>query len=56
MGVVIVTSTQIEQLREAAVAAGDYKLVELCDRAQDGDEAALRECARLIEEAEADDG
>lgn len=59
-----ITDKQIRELREGAMAAGDYAQVDICDRAlasdtvdQDGHEIALadwtreearEECARVI--------
>jgi hypothetical protein len=46
-----VTTEQIEALRSEAGAAGDREQVTVCDRALAGDEAAIRECARVIRAA-----
>ena len=64
-----ITTEQIKALRAEAVAHGDYRQADICDRAlatdtidQDGNEIALadwsqdearEECARVIAEAEA---
>lgn len=48
-----ITSEQIEDLRAEAKAYGDQEQVEICDRAIKGDEAALEECARVIDAAQA---
>ena len=42
------TDTQLEALRTEAGQAGDLAQVALCDRALDGDAAALAACARVI--------
>lgn len=49
----MVTDEQIEALRSEAGVAGDLAQVAVCDRALDGDEAARRECQRVIDEARA---
>lgn len=46
-----ITDSQIRALRSEAGVAGDEKQVAICDRALDGDEAARRECARVIADA-----
>ena len=64
-----ITDRQIRRLREGAIAAGDYDLCDLCDRAladdtvdQDGNEIPFAEmsredarlaCAKAIADAEA---
>jgi hypothetical protein len=48
-----VTTAQIRALRTEAAQAGDQAQVEICDRALDGDEAAVAECARVIAAAQA---
>lgn len=48
-----VTDEQIATLRREAAVAGDDRMVAVCERAQDGDAVARRECARVIAEAEA---
>lgn len=47
------TTTQLRALRTEASQAGDLAQVTLCDRALDGDTAALVECARVIADAQA---
>lgn len=47
------TTDQIRQLRTEAGQAGDLSQVALCDKALAGDEAARRECAEVISDAEA---
>lgn len=49
---VAVTDEQIGQLRTEAGEHGDLEQVALCDRALSGDDAARRECERVIEDAE----
>ena len=44
---------QIETLRAEAGAAGDSEMVAICDRALDGDEDAILECAEDIDDARA---
>lgn len=53
---VAVTDEQIGQLRTEAGEHGDLEQVALCDRALSGDDAARRECERVIEDAEGMDG
>lgn len=48
-----ITTTQIEALRTSAAEAGDLDMVQVCDRALAGDEAALIECERVITDAQA---
>lgn len=48
-----ITEQQISNLRDEAGQAGDLAQVALCDRALDGDDAAIAECARAISEAQA---
>lgn len=50
---ITITTEQIQTLRSEAAEAGDAKQVEICDRAIDGDAAAIRECARVIADAAA---
>lgn len=45
--------TDIRKLSTEAATAGDLAMVAICDRALDGDEAAIAECARVIAEAAA---
>lgn len=47
------TSEQIEQLKQEAAQAGNLAQVEICERALDGDESAVRECERVVREAAA---
>ena len=47
------TDAQIEALRAEAGAAGDLTMVEICDRALDGDTEARRNVARVIADAQA---
>lgn len=47
------TDDQIRTLSTEAAVAGDMEQVQICDRALDGDEAARRECVRVIRSAEA---
>ena len=47
------TDDAIAALRVEAAAAGDDRQVSLCNRALDGQSAALRECARVIADAAA---
>jgi hypothetical protein len=49
----IITLQQVERLRVQAAEAGDTEQVAICNRAIDGDESAVRECARVIRDAEA---
>lgn len=44
-------STRIRELRTEAGQAGDMEMVAICDRALDGDEEAIAECARVMAEA-----
>lgn len=48
-----ITDSQIRNLRTEAATAGDAEQVAICDRALDGDEAAIRECERVIRAAQA---
>lgn len=48
-----ISDSAIRRLRDEAGAAGDLEQVSLCDRALDGDDAALIECARVIADAQA---
>jgi hypothetical protein len=50
-----ITVEQIETLRAEAASAGDTAQVAICDRATDGDDSAIAECARVINEARAQD-
>ena len=47
------TTSEIRTLRTEAAAAGDQAMVEICDRAIDGDAAAIAECERVQAEAAA---
>lgn len=49
------TTSEIRTLKIEAAAAGDQAMVEICDRAIDGDAAALAECERVQAEAAAQD-
>jgi hypothetical protein len=42
---------QIRALRDDAGVAGDLEMVAVCERAIDGNEAARRECARVLRDA-----
>jgi len=44
-----ITNEQIEDLQHKAAQHADASLVDLCDLALAGDEAAIAECAREIE-------
>lgn len=46
-------ASQVRALRAEAALAGDTAQVEICDRAMNGDREALRECVRVINDAEA---
>jgi len=48
------TDTQIETLRAEAGQHGDLDMVAVCARALAGDQAALAECVRVIQLAEAE--
>lgn len=39
----------LHQLRSEAAAAGDWKQVDLCTKAIDGDEAAMAECVKAVQ-------
>lgn len=45
------TPDAIRSLRTSAGAAGDLAQVSICDRALDGDEAAIVECGNVIADA-----
>jgi len=47
------TRKQIIQLSNEAAEAGDQLQVEICNAALDGDDAAITECGRVIDEARA---
>jgi len=47
------SNEQIKALRKEAGAAGDYEMVEVCDRALAGDDAAIAECEKIIADAKA---
>lgn len=49
----MVTDEQVEELRQEAYDAGDFKLQQLCDRALQGDAGARVQCGRWIEDAKA---
>ena len=40
-------------LRREAAEAGDWEMVDICDRALDGEDEALVECERVLEGARA---
>ncbi len=48
-----ITTEQIEALSFEAGCAGDTEMVAICERAIDGEEAAIKECVKAIREAEA---
>jgi hypothetical protein len=48
-----ITDAQISNLRAEAGNAGDLDMVAICDAALEGDEAAIKECVRVISDAEA---
>jgi hypothetical protein len=48
-----ITTDQIEALRQESGEAGDSEQVAICDRALAGNQDALRECFRVINEARA---
>ena len=50
-GMKMISDKQIEALKNEAAVAGDLAMVRTCDRALDGDESALRDCARVIADA-----
>lgn len=47
------TIRSIRSLRNEAAAHGDHEQFEICDRALAGDASAVRECARVIADAAA---
>ena len=49
------TRDQIEAMRTEAGTAGDYAMVETCDRAIDGDAAAMATIRRAMSDAAAMD-
>lgn len=49
----LLTDEQIDRLHTEAGNAGDERMARICERALDGDEAAKRECARVIADAAA---
>lgn len=53
-----ISDEKIEALRSEAGEHGDLDMVEICDNALGGDEHALRECQRVLDDAAAmaDDG
>lgn len=48
-----ITDQNLRQLRSEALSAGDELQVELCNKALSGDVFAREECARVIENARA---
>ena len=50
-----INDSDIRQLRDEASQAGDVAQVAICNRALIGVEAAIGECVRVINEAEAMD-
>lgn len=48
-----VSKKQIKSLKEEAKAAGDTKMVKICDRALKGDKNAISDCEDVIDEAKA---
>lgn len=46
-----ITYEQIQALRDEAAQAGDFEQVTICDLALEGDEVAIAECGRVIDEA-----
>ncbi len=50
-----ITDSQISTLSDEAGAHGDLEMVAICERALAGDEAAVAECVRVIQSAEAED-
>lgn len=48
------TEARIESLQQSSAQAGDEAQVELCTAALDGDAAALAECQRVLDEADAE--
>lgn len=46
-----ITKAQIEKLSDEAGEAGDLEQVAICDKALEGDAAAVAECARVIADA-----
>jgi len=51
-----ITTAQISTLSDEAGAHGDLEMVAICTRALAGDAAAIAECVRVIESAEAPEG
>jgi len=47
-----ITTSQIATLRAEAATAGDIKMVAICDRALAESTRAIRECVRVISDAE----
>lgn len=45
------TDDRIKELRYEAGRHGDYEQVAICDRALEGDEAAIAECVRVTDAA-----
>lgn len=45
--------SKIKALRSEAAAAGDAKMVAICDRALKGSRKAIAECERVIRDAQA---
>ncbi len=48
-----ITDDQIRTLSDEAGAHGDLEMVAICQRALEGDAAAIAECVRVIASAEA---
>lgn len=46
-----ITKAQIEKLSDEAGEAGDLEQVAICNKALEGDAAAIAECARVITDA-----
>lgn len=49
----IVTDTEIAALAKEAAAAGDAEMVKICGRALIGQNAARKECGRVMQAAKA---
>jgi hypothetical protein len=50
---IIINDERIEALMAEAAAAGDMEMVRICERAIEGDDDAIAECARVIRDAAA---
>lgn len=48
-----ITRSQIIALRDEAAAHGDIEMVDICERALEGDTAAMIKCYRVISDARA---